>query len=328
MTGRERFRKTMCFEPVDRVPYLEEGIRKDVIQVWRRQGLSRKTSIEDIVAIDTSQEIIFDVDPIPEFKQWPRTIEELAFLKERLNPEEKSRYPGKWKKIIRKAKKEDTILFMRVHRGLFLSMGVHGWQRFGELMDLLINDPVFVKKYMMLYGEFTAALFDSVLDDIKIDAAIFSEPIGSNEGTLISPRMYEAFALKSYRPLLSVLQKHGVDTIILRTYANCRMLLPKILDYGFNGLWAVETYGAGMDYRDIRKEFGRDLRLIGGIDEDVLRLDQEAIRREVESKVPMLLADGGYIPLADGRIRADVPLENYLYYRRLLTELTTGQKSE
>jgi hypothetical protein len=83
-----------------------------------------------------------------------------------------------------------------------------------------------------------------------------------------------------------------------------------------------------MDYRNLRREFGKELRLIGGIDVDVLRNDQETIRREVESIVPPLLAEGGYVPLADGRIRADVPYENYLFYRRLLAQLTTGLSVE
>jgi uroporphyrinogen decarboxylase len=77
-----------------------------------------------------------------------------------------------------------------------------------------------------------------------------------------------------------------------------------------------------MDYRDIRQEFGRELRMIGGIDLDALRRDREAIRREVEEKVPSLVADGGYVPLADGRIRADVPFDNYAYYRQLLQKVT------
>ncbi|NIR15434.1 MAG: hypothetical protein GWN86_16500, partial [Desulfobacterales bacterium] len=69
---------------------------------------------------------------------------------------------------------------------------------------------------------------------------------------------------------------------------------------------------------------GRDLRLIGGIDLDSLRRDKEAVRREVEEKVPPLVADGGYVPLADGRVRADVPYENYVYYRELLQKVTHG----
>ena len=79
-----------------------------------------------------------------------------------------------------------------------------------------------------------------------------------------------------------------------------------------------------MDYRELRREFGHDLRLIGGVDLDALRLDKESIKREVYEKVPPLLAEGGFIPLADGRIRKVIPLENYLYYRRLLEEVTQG----
>jgi hypothetical protein len=39
--------------------------------------------------------------------------------------------------------------------------------------------------------------------------------------------------------------------------------------------------------------------------------------------VPELLEDGGFIPLADGRVREDVSFENYVYYRKLL-ETTMG----
>jgi hypothetical protein len=77
-----------------------------------------------------------------------------------------------------------------------------------------------------------------------------------------------------------------------------------------------------MDYRSLRREFGRELRLIGGIDLDALRFGKQQIYREVREKVPPLLQQGGYVPLADGRVRADVPYENYLYYRQLLEACT------
>ena len=79
-----------------------------------------------------------------------------------------------------------------------------------------------------------------------------------------------------------------------------------------------------MDYLDLRGEFGRGLRLIGGIDLDVLRQGKDAICSELERVVPRLLADGGYIPLADGRVREDIPYENYVYYRSLLEEMVKG----
>ena len=134
---------------------------------------------------------------------------------------------------------------------------------------------------------------------------------------------YEDLVLKSYEPILTVLKRYGVNPIIFLTFANTRLLIPSILKGGFNCLWACEISMKDMDYRDLRREFGRDLRLIGGIDLDALRLDKEAIKREVYEKVPPLLANGGFVPLADGRVRADVPLENYIYYRRLFEEVTT-----
>ena len=133
--------------------------------------------------------------------------------------------------------------------------------------------------------------------------------------------MYEEFVLKSYEPVLDVFRRHRVETIIFRTYANARPLIPRILKRGFNCLWACEVNIRAMDYRALRREFGRDLRLIGGIDLDAVRRGPEAIRRELNERVAPLLEDGGYIPLADGRIREDVPYKHYVCYRRLLGEM-------
>jgi hypothetical protein len=174
---------------------------------------------------------------------------------------------------------------------------------------------------MSVWGAFAAAVAERVLTELPCDAAIFSEPIGGNDGPLISPQMYDDFVLSSYEPVLEVLRRHNVETIILRTYANARLLIPRILERGFNCLWACEVDIQAMDYREIRREFGRGLRLIGGIDLDSLRSGREAIRREIEEKVPPLIADGGYVPLADGRVREDVSFSDYCYYRRLLGEI-------
>ena len=261
------------------------------------------------------------MDPRPAYKRWPEAQDELPFFRERLNPDDPARFPKTWKKKVHLWQRNDQLLFARVHRGFFLTMGVYTWERFSKVMSLLIEDRELVLGLMKLQGAFAAKLLDKMLNDIQIDAAIFSEPIGGNEGPLISPAMYEEFVLESYKPIMAVLDKHGVETRILRTYANAAILIPAVLKYGFNCLWACETNSEAMDYRALRKEYGRELRLIGGIDLDILRRDKESIRREIEEKVPPLLADGGYVPLADGRVREDIPFENYLYYRRLLEDV-------
>ena len=109
-------------------------------------------------------------------------------------------------------------------------------------------------------------LLKQILSKVQVDAALFSEPIGGNHGPLISPAMYLSIVLKSYQPIFDVLHSYGINTVIYRTYANTRALLPSVVKAGFNCLWACECNPQAMNYHEIRHEFGRDLRLIGGID--------------------------------------------------------------
>jgi uroporphyrinogen decarboxylase len=323
MNSRERFRETMGFRAPDRVPYFEEGVRDDVLRAWRHQGLRRKSEFEEMFRHDLREEIHPDVEPLPRLKQWPSSREGIDRLRRRLNPEDARRLPRKWPSRARDLNRGEAVVMLHVQRGLFLSMGVEGWGRFIEVVELLSHEPALVHETLMVQGEFAARLAERVLRDVRVDAALFSEPIAENRGPLISPRMYQEIVLPSYDPLLEVLKRRGVETVIFVSWANPRLLIPAVVERGFNCLWAYEVNPQAMDYRDLRREFGRDLRLIGGIDLDVLRQNKDAIRREVEEKVPVLLADGGYIPMLDGRVRVDVPFENYVFYKRLL-EKTIG----
>jgi len=324
MNSHERFRETMRYGRPDRVPYFEEGIRDEVLKAWQEQGLPPDANLSQMFPSDQREEILVDLEPLPELKRWPTSRRKLEALRRSLDPYDPRRLPTKWAKHVRAWQTRDHVLMLRVHRGFFLSMGVHDWRRFTEVVRLLIENPKFVREAMVIQGEFAARLAERVLREVDLDAAVFTEPIGGNDRPLISPRMYEEFVLTSYKPVFDVLGRYGVETIVFRTFANSRILIPSILKSGFTCLWACEVNIEAMDYRDLRREFGRDLRLIGGIDLDALRRDKEAIRREVEEKVPPLLADGGYVPLADGRVRENVLFENYVYYRRLLERVTQG----
>lgn len=322
MNSRERYLETMQFGSPDRVPYFEEGLRKEVLRTWRKQGLAHRADLAKMFTTDGREEIILDVDPHPWPNRWPSTRAELGTYSRWLDPNDPTRTPENWKKNILAWKKREQVLMMRVHIGFFETMGVDGWPRLHELIVLMHKDPGFVREMMRINGEFVASLTGRLLQDVEIDAAVFSEPIGDNHGPLISPKMYADFVLSSYQPILEVLRRHGVEIIILRTYANARLLIPVLMEHGIDCLWACEVNAEAMDYRSLRQEFGKGLRLIGGIDLDVMREGKEAIRREVEQKVPPLLEQGGYVPLADGRVREDIPFENYVYYRRLLEKVT------
>jgi uroporphyrinogen-III decarboxylase len=78
-------------------------------------------------------------------------------------------------------------------------------------------------------------------------------------------------------------------------------------------MWPLEV-GAGIDAVELRKKHGRTWRLLGNIDKRALAQSKEAIKREVDKKVPYLKEDGGYAVGLDHQIPSDVPLENFTYY--------------
>ena len=322
MTPRQRFAKTMRYLQPDRVPYFEEGLRDNVPQLWQEQGLPADADLATMFDFDHRERVPVDLGPRPELEEWPTSRRGLADLRRRLDPDDPQRLPEDWPGRVEAWRGRDAILELPIHHGFFLSMGVGEWLRLEQLLCQLADQPGLVAEMMAIHGRFAARMAERVLAEVEVDFASFSEPIAGSNGPLISPQTYKEVVLEAYRPILDVLRSHGVEIICFLTYANARDLLPAVVDAGFNCLWACEAGTEAMDYRDLRRQFGRHLRLIGGIDLDALLLDKAAIRREIEAKVPPLLADGGYVPLADGRIRVNVPFENYLYYRRQLERVT------
>jgi len=323
MNNRQRFYESLHYGALDRLPYFEEGIREDTLEAWKEQGHPIGEGLPGLFEADVKEEIKIDLVPVQGFRGWPRTFEELESLEKHLDAVDLQRIFPDWSQRIQHLLKRDHVLMVRVHEGFFLSMGVGDSRSLIRLMRQMKKEPDFVREFMRVMGLHAAKLTEEILREVEVDALVFSEPIGSNTGALISPQMYETFVLPSYEPLLAAARQYGVRTIICRTYANIKALIPSLLKWGIDCLWACEVEPTVMHYPSLRKTFGRELKLIGGIDLDALRRGQEAIREAVEAVAP-LTKDGGYIPLADGRVRADAPYENYVYYRELLKRLTHG----
>jgi len=321
MDNRRRFYESLHYGNPDRLPYFEEGIREDTLKAWKKQGHPIRAETEELFKADAKEEIKIDLIPFPGFRCWPKTFKELESLERHLGRIKLKRVLPGWPGQIKRLREREHALMLRVHEGFFLSMGVGDSQSLTRLVRQMKYEPDFVREFMRVIGQYAARLTDEILQEVEVDALIFSEPIGSNTGSLISPQMYETFVLPSYEPLLSVARKHKVGTILCRTYANIKALIPSLLKWGIDCLWACEVEPTVMNYPSLRKNFGRELKLIGGIDLDALRRGPEAIREAIEMVAP-LTEEGGYIPLADGRVRADVPYENYIYYRKLLKTIT------
>jgi hypothetical protein len=64
---------------------------------------------------------------------------------------------------------------------------------------------------------------------------------------------------------------------------------------------------------ELRQQFGRQLRLGGGIDKRQVALGPEAIDAELQRNRP-LIEEGGFVPAIDHSVPADVSFDNYRYF--------------
>ena len=140
-------------------------------------------------------------------------------------------------------------------------------------------------------------------------------------GRNISPRLFKEFILSNLKKVTSFFNKNGIDLIIIDTDGDPRALMPLLWEGGIRGMWPLEVT-SGMDAVELRKKHGRTWRLMGGIDKRSLAQGKEAIKREVDKKVPYLKEDYGYIVGLDHQIPTDVSLEDFTFYSNYVKNAT------
>jgi uroporphyrinogen decarboxylase len=118
-----------------------------------------------------------------------------------------------------------------------------------------------------------------------------------------------------YRRITDLLQRHGIEIVFLDCDGKIDKLAPLWLDVGINTMFPFEVGTWHGDPYDYRQRFGRDMRLIGGFDKNILMSTPEAIEAEVRRLAP-LVEEGGFIPHCDHLVPPYVPYQNYLAYLR------------
>jgi uroporphyrinogen decarboxylase len=177
--------------------------------------------------------------------------------------------------------------------------------------------------------DFVDHLTDFVIETLRPWLAVakpdyfnFSEDFAGKGGPLLSPRIFREFLLPGYQRIIEFVRSQGIDIIWLDSDGFIDPLIPLILEAGVTCIWPLEV-AAGEDPRVIRKQYGHDLALSGGIDKRELTKDRAAIRRELEAKIPMI-EDGGFIPTIDHSVPPDISYDNWLYYLELKSEMLGG----
>ena len=255
---------------------------------------------------------------MPMFLDWP--VKDRATwnkLKKRLDPNTPGRFPTDWNAYVQKMNSKSEPLSLEV--GSFFGL-LREWVGSERILYMFYDDPGLIEDMMeqMLYLEIE--VIKRTLKDIKVQQASFWEDMCYKAGPLISPAMVKKFMVPRYKKITDLLHSYGVDVIFLDSDGLVDELLPLWIDVGINSIWPFEV-AAGSDIVAIRKKYGKNLVIAGGLDKQVLSKGKKAIREEIMSKVPFMLETGGYFPSVDHGVPEDVTFESYCYFINTLREV-------
>ena len=378
LTNRQRFLRTMRYQPVDRIPYHELGIWGQTLDRWLQEGMPMVEEQEtltsargllsgsDFFGFDRKDHVDVRLDAQPPYREevieeteryrvfidqegstrralktgeahgtrmsmdtfvdFPaKTREDWAQFKRHFNPRDLVRYPKWWEDQARVWAQRDYPLVIPLNSER--AFGLYSWLRrcMGTMNACMVlyDDPAFAEALLEFYTDFTMETIHRALHEVDIDYFNIFEDMAGKGGPLVSPKLFKKFMVPRYRRLVDFLHSHGVEFVSMDSDGDMRPLIPLILEGGINVLWPIEA-AAGMEPLELRKEYGHDLGLWGGIDKRVLARSRPEIERELLRKMPALLEDGGYIPMVDHGVPPDVPYDNYLYYLEIKRRIAEG----
>ena len=233
--------------------------------------------------------------------------------KRRLDPSNLGRYPADWEERARNWRDSDRPNLVVV-RGGGLYGYLRNWMGLENLSLVLYDDPAW-------FGEMVETLADCSIGTLErvlatgghFDACAMWEDMCYSSGPLISPRHFRQYLMPHYRRITDLLHKHGVEIVFLDCDGDISKLAPLWMDVGINTMFPFEVGKWKADPLEYRQKFGKEMRMIGGFDKNILMSSKEAIAAEVRRLAP-LVEEGGFIPHCDHLVPPYVPYENYCYY--------------
>ncbi len=353
MNSRERYQAVTHYRKADRLFRHEMGPFPETVKRWRAEGIPADKDLAALAGYDRFErapvqlsllpgfkletvsedaeyrvycdsrdgvikKIRKDAQPpaMPQYLRYPlQTREDWKELKKRLDANSAGRIPANWDALKEKYRNRDFPL--GVPAGSMFGW-LRDWMGVEHITVTLYDDAAWIQEMMEHLADLFVAVLEKVVFDVQFDFAIMWEDMAYKTGSLISPRHVREFMMPNYKKVTSLLHKAGIDTIMLDSDGNVEELIPLWLECGINYIYPFEV-AADMDVVRLRRKFGKDLIMGGGMDKRVMASDKGAIKDMISEK-KSLIEEGGYVPGCDHAIPPDVSWGNFMYYRELLNE--------
>jgi uroporphyrinogen decarboxylase len=281
MTNRERFRRLMQYEPVDRLPVMAvEPFEPEALARWRLEGLPADVAVEDHLGMARLVRVPVEFGPIPGFEarvlaEDETYVVETTYLgatirkrrdhpamfyghvdhpvksradweayRERFRPDE-ARLPANWASKVVPALTRSEEPVALVPFPFFFRLGFYamGMERF---LSGFYEEPRLMHDIFDHWSAFVVETLRPVVRALAVDVAIIADDLAGKNGPLISPRIYREFWHPYQDRVLELFREHGIPLICQWSSGRFQELMPEMGDHGFNCTWPLEVM-AGMD---------------------------------------------------------------------------------
>ncbi|MFH1613995.1 MAG: uroporphyrinogen decarboxylase family protein [Planctomycetota bacterium] len=356
ITDRRRFNNQMHYQPTDRCFNMEFGYWNENFQQWDiflKNNIETNEEADIFFNFDKIAYINGNVWMSPPFEM--KVIEGTATTKILINqdgllaevPKDAHdtiphflkptiRTPKDWKKCkkerfryddptrkvnieaLKKAYPSDRDYPLGVDTGSMIGR-IRSMLTFEGLAYAIYDYPDMLEDMVETCCALVENFLDQVLPHFDFDFAAGWEDICFKSGPIVSVNFFKNVVMPRYKRISKKLHAHGIDLWYTDCDGDVRPILPFLLEGGINCLFPFEV-NCCTHPAELLNEYGKELRIMGGFDKMALGRGPEAIKKYMETLVP-LVERGGYIPFCDHRCPPNVKPQDYLYYLDLKEEM-------
>lgn len=349
MTARERFNRQMHYQPVDRCFNMEFGYWEENFQEWDlfvKNGVTTNAEADRFFSFDRIEVVSPKNWLHPHFEH--KVIEETAttaivqngdglfaevpkdglstiphYVKSAVvTPEDWQRVKAERLQRDHPGRISDIEALKRQHPPTRdYPLGINCGSMIGKIRDMLTFEglayatydyPEMVEDMVETCCALVEDSLDRLLPHLDFDYASGWEDICFKNGPIVSVDFFKNVVMPRYKRIHKKLAAHGIDLWYTDCDGDVRPIMPYFLEGGINCLFPFEVNGCAHP-AELFKEYGKELRIMGGVDKIQLGKGPAAIKSYLETLVP-LVERGGYIPFCDHRCPPNVTPADYLYY--------------
>ena len=304
--------------PAFDVEVLERTERYEIVR--SSIGIVSKALIDGSIGggrMSMDQYLSFPVENIDDFREMKKRY--IAGIEER--------YPQNWKEnLLPEWQNRDHVLALGHNcSACGFYWRAREWMGTENLSFAWYDQPDLMHEMMEFYADFTIACAKPILAETDVEYFNLNEDFAMKNGPLLSPDTFRKFIFPHLKRLVEFFKSNGTRYIMLDSDGNPEALIPMLMDAGVDIIWPLER-ASDMDPVRIRKKFGKDLRLMGGVDKRELAKGKAKIDEHLRQLAP-LVEEGGFIPHVDHTVPPDISWENFIYYMDVKRRLLEGKIS-